>query len=133
MPKRKLNDELSRRFKTEEKVEVQDPLAAAIQASKDAEKQEDTYPSPDVPQPEGTQEGKDARMHARTKGSEQESTSEDKPVSPPERKQTRKQVLSTARKQERQGTPEEAYIGKGVIRNISPMVHSVTRLMNWKS
>src|SRR2546429_4236267 len=112
MPKRKLSDELSRRFTTEAKIEVEDPLkAAAASLGKDADLQESEQ--------DDILESKNVRMHARTKESEQESTSEEKPenvpVSTPERKQTRKQASSTTRKQERVEVSEEAYIGKGVI------------------
>jgi hypothetical protein len=106
-PKDKLSDRLSKRYTTEDKVDVQDPIAAAAASlGKDA----------DV---ESVPEGTDARMHARTQDNVQVSTPEDMhdsvPVSSPERKQTRKTTSVPARKQERTEAPEEAYIGKGVI------------------
>lgn len=66
MPKKPdLSKAFGERFKTEEKVDVQDPIAVAIQASTQESQSEDT----------------NARMHARIDGSEQES----KPASLQER------------------------------------------------
>lgn len=94
-----LSKAFGERFKTEEKVDVQDPIAAAIQASEQEVLSSDTH----------------ARMHARKSEDEQESQIENVSASPPERKQTRKPASGPTRKQERTEAPEEAYIGKGVI------------------
>src|SRR5882762_3374258 len=103
--KDKLSDRLSnpsKRYTTEDKVDVQDPIAAvSASLGKDA----DT---------ESGQDSVDVRMHARTNDSVQVSTSEDThdsvPVSSPERKQTRKAASVPTRKQERSAASEEAYI-----------------------
>jgi hypothetical protein len=109
MPKKPdLSKAFGERFKTEEKVDVQDPIAAAAASlSKDTDLQE------------SEQDSKDARMHARMNESEQEGKLEDMPenvpASLPERKQTRTKAQVPVRKQERTEASEEAYIGKGVI------------------
>ncbi len=116
MPKKPdLSKAFGERFKTEEKVDVQDPIAAAVQASKDTEKHEGIHADTDVPMnavqsvslPESVVEGKDARMHARTDASENVSIDESMPERKPSRKSAGRQVNRDA--------SEEAYIGKGVI------------------
>jgi hypothetical protein len=100
MPKKPdLSKAFGERFKTEEKVDVQDPLtvaAASLNENTDLK--------------ESKQESTDARMQARMKDNVQASTPEDKHVNvhvnSPERKQTHKQ--------ERIQASEQAYIGKGV-------------------
>ncbi|HEY4036787.1 MAG TPA: hypothetical protein VGL94_22750 [Ktedonobacteraceae bacterium] len=102
-----LSKAFGERFKTEEKVDVQDPLAAAAASL-----------SKDVDLKENEQEGVDARMQARIKDNIQVSTPEDRhdniPANSPERKQTRKPTSVPARKQEYTETSEEASVGKGV-------------------
>ena len=103
-PKRKLSESLSKRFTTEEKVEVQDTLAqAAASISKDTDIQESTETS----MPIREQENKNASMHAHIP--------KNVSTSPPEHKQARKKASETTRKQERTEAPEQAHIEKGVI------------------
>jgi|SRR2546423_8267098 len=112
MPKKPdLSKAFGERFKTEDKVEVQDPIAAAIAASKHEEKQENIRTSPDANINVGTQDDKNVRMHARTPESLDASIDEKIPESVPERKPPRKQTG----KQVNREVFEEAYIGKGVI------------------
>jgi len=99
MPKKPdLSKAFGERFKTEEKVDVQDPLAVAAPLNEDTGLKE------------SKQESTNARMQVRVKDSVQASTPEDKHVNvhvnSPERKQTRKQERTQVR--------EQAYIGKGV-------------------
>src|SRR5215469_8740447 len=127
-----LSKAFGERFKTEEKVDVQDPLAVAASLNEDTgpkeSKQESTNArmqarvkgNVQVSTPEDTnentgpkeskQESTNARMQARVKDNVQASTPEDKHtnvhVNSPERKQTRKQ--------ERTQAAEQAYIDKGV-------------------
>jgi hypothetical protein len=127
MPKDKLSDRLSKRFITEQKVEVQDPLAAAttsldkdanIQTSTPESTQDSTDASMPVREQESMQDGKNARMHAYTPDVIHESmnvsTNEDKP----EGKQTRKKTSTPARTQESksESTPasNEVFMSKGV-------------------
>lgn len=105
-PKDRLSDRLSKRYTTEDKVDVQDPIAAAAASlGKDTDVQ-------------GMSEGTDERMHARTKDNVQvsmpEGTHDSVPVSSPGRKQTRKTASVPTHKQERTEASEEAYIGKGM-------------------
>jgi len=83
-----LSKAFGERFKTGQKVEVQNPFEVVL-----------SHPS----EQESVQESKDARMHARMNGSEQESKLEGVSTGQLERKQTRQEAF------------EEAYIGKGVI------------------
>ena len=110
-----LSKALGQRFKTEEKVDVQDPIAAAIQASQQANPEASTDVSQPAREQESVPEDKNARMHAYTPDAIPESvnvsTQDDKQTS----KQTRKSASGSARKQERTEASEEAYIGKGVI------------------
>jgi len=134
MPKKPdLSKAFGERFKTEEKVDVQNPLtvaAASLNENTDLKesKQESTNvrmqarmkdniqasTSEDINKntdlKESKQESTDARMQARMKDNVQASTPEDKHVNvhvnSPECKQTRKQ--------ERIQASEQAYIGKGV-------------------
>ena len=124
MPRKNdLSKAFGERFKTEEKVDVQDPIAVAIQASQQTEKHEGIPVSPNesqsARQQESLNEDKNARMHTRTNVNEQESTSEERlentPVDTSESKQSRKSATSPTRKSERIEVSEEAYTRKGVI------------------
>ncbi|SRR6266550_1203379 len=108
MPKKPdLSKAFGERFKTEEKVDVQDPLAAAT-----------TSLSKDIDLKESEQDNIDARMQARMKDNVQVSTSESKhdnvPVDSLERKQIHKSTSVPTRKQKRTEASEEASVGKGV-------------------
>src|SRR6266550_1290212 len=96
MPKKPdLSKAFGERFKTEEKVDVQDPLAAAT-----------TSLSKDIDLKESEQDNIDARMQARMKDNVQVSTSESK--------QIHKSTSVPTRKQKRTEASEEASVGKGV-------------------
>jgi hypothetical protein len=128
MPKKTdLSKAFGERFKTEQKVEVQNPFEVAINQpsqdeSKPASTQAGTNALTPVREQESTQDSKHARMHARIEESTRECvderTSEETqgsvPVSEPERKQVRRATPVPTRKQERIEVLEQAYISKGV-------------------
>ncbi|HEX3640621.1 MAG TPA: hypothetical protein VHV10_04970 [Ktedonobacteraceae bacterium] len=92
MPKKPdLSKAFGERFKTEEKVDVQDPIAAAMQATKDAEK--------DAILLAGLPENKDARMHAYTSDVIPESMNVSINEGPPAGRQARRKVPTPAREQ----------------------------------
>lgn len=93
MPKKPdLSKAFGERFKTEQKVEVQNPFEVAL-----------SQPS----EQDSVQDSSDVRMHART----QESKPEDVPASLPESIQIRQPTLEHVDLD----ASEQAYIGKGVI------------------
>jgi len=98
-----LSKAFGERFKTEEKVDVEDPLAAAAASL-----------SKNIDRKESKQDGIDARTHARTKDNVQESTSDNIPVNSPERKRIRRPASVPTSKQEHTEASKEASISKGV-------------------
>src|SRR5439155_18330128 len=104
MPKKPdLSKAFGERFKTEEKVDVEDPLATAAASL-----------SKDIDRKESEQDGIDARTHARMKDNVQESTSDNIPVNSLERKQIRRPASVPTSKQEHTKASKEASISKGV-------------------
>jgi hypothetical protein len=108
MPKKPdLSKAFGERFKTEEKVDVEDPLAAAAASL-----------SKDIDRKESEQDSIDARTHARMKDNVQESTSESTsdniPVNSLERRRIRRPASVPTSKQEHTEASKEASISKGV-------------------